>query len=361
MRHRQSSPRGPARSGFTLIELLVVVAIIAILIALLLPAVQQARESARRTECKNNMKQIALAAHNFHDAKTYLPPSFTGYSGQTKVTGQTWCYMLLPFLDVAGTEAVPNIVTWQHTSYTTSVAKYAIPKTFFCPSRRAPMRQAQPGTASTGSTTTPPGPCTDYVGNGGSHTYVDARSYNGGTNNYVTGLTPESNGVMIPGLISRVTSLTLADTNVNFTWTGRVTMSSIRDGASNTILFGEKYMPTVYMGVGGGPVDAPMFNTNYAVWSANSYWGDGDAFDARHELNFIRMYGYVGTHLPDDSFLSPTVAYVFNFGSTHRDAVNFAMGDGAVRTFSKSVNTTAYQQLLTRAGNETIDQSLLQN
>lgn len=102
-----------SRCGFTLIELLVVVAIIAILIALLLPAVQQARESARRTECKNNLKQIALAVHNFHDAKTFLPPSFTGYQGQTKVKGQTWCYMLLPYLDVAGSEAVPNNVTWQ--------------------------------------------------------------------------------------------------------------------------------------------------------------------------------------------------------------------------------------------------------
>jgi prepilin-type N-terminal cleavage/methylation domain-containing protein len=64
------------RRGFTLIELLVVIAIIAVLIALLLPAVQAAREAARRAQCRNNLKQMALAAHNYHDVNSYLPPSF---------------------------------------------------------------------------------------------------------------------------------------------------------------------------------------------------------------------------------------------------------------------------------------------
>ncbi|MEJ7593104.1 MAG: DUF1559 domain-containing protein [Planctomycetaceae bacterium] len=80
------------RRGFTLIELLVVIAIIAILIALLLPAVQQAREAARRTQCKNNMKQIALAVHNFHDVYNRFPAGYFGSPQDADInyTGQQW-------------------------------------------------------------------------------------------------------------------------------------------------------------------------------------------------------------------------------------------------------------------------------
>ena len=94
----------PARRGFTLIELLVVIAIIAVLIALLLPAVQQARESARRTQCKNNLKQLGLAVHNFESTYRKLP-----HPGQCDSTGgastvymtQSPATLLLPYIDMA--------------------------------------------------------------------------------------------------------------------------------------------------------------------------------------------------------------------------------------------------------------------
>ncbi|MFM7869824.1 MAG: DUF1559 domain-containing protein, partial [Planctomycetaceae bacterium] len=93
--------------GFTLIELLVVIAIIAILIALLLPAVQQAREAARRTQCKNNLKQIGLALHNYHDTHGRFPPTqiMVAYMGANNTNPQprnhTWVSLVLPYLEQA--------------------------------------------------------------------------------------------------------------------------------------------------------------------------------------------------------------------------------------------------------------------
>ncbi len=95
----------PRRKGFTLIELLVVVAIIAILIALLLPAVQQAREAARRSHCRNNLKQIGIALHNYVDIHTVLPSGWIGVDGSTGIpdvegpSGWGWATMILPMMD----------------------------------------------------------------------------------------------------------------------------------------------------------------------------------------------------------------------------------------------------------------------
>ncbi len=95
------APRAGNRPAFTLIELLVVIAIIAVLIALLLPAVQQAREAARRTQCKNNLKQLGLALHNYHDAYKVFPPGGTYAGGVAAGAGWSTQARLLPYIEQA--------------------------------------------------------------------------------------------------------------------------------------------------------------------------------------------------------------------------------------------------------------------
>ena len=110
--------------GFTLIELLVVIAIIAILIGLLLPAVQKVREAAARTESSNNIKQLALAAHNYHDQNKILPPTYA-YSYSDGSTSGTWTFMILPFIEqdnvVKSVGLTPNTYSYTYKGTTNGV------------------------------------------------------------------------------------------------------------------------------------------------------------------------------------------------------------------------------------------------
>ena len=122
------------RRGFTLIELLVVIAIIAILIALLLPAVQQARESARRTECKNHIRQISIALHNYHDTYTAFPinwrsGSWAGWNEDT--CGQSWMVRILSFLEQGNLQ---DQVQWGVRERDNRAISTTVIPTFVCPS-----------------------------------------------------------------------------------------------------------------------------------------------------------------------------------------------------------------------------------
>ncbi|QDT38740.1 DUF1559 domain-containing protein [Stratiformator vulcanicus] len=137
------------RRGFTLIELLVVIAIIAILIALLLPAVQQAREAARRSQCKNNLKQLGLALHNYHDANSAFPPgvtpnnawlnnSTTNYNALQNASGVwAWGARILPFLDQQPLYEQLEMTVLPVSSSPLSALQTSLP-VFLCPSDEMP-------------------------------------------------------------------------------------------------------------------------------------------------------------------------------------------------------------------------------
>ena len=149
--------------GFTIIELLVVIAIIAILIALLLPAVQQAREAARRTECKNILKQWGLALHNYHDNFNRLPYGAMGFdnSATNPVNNFGFHVLLLPYIDQAPLYNQFNF-SIHYNSYTTGTTganldlKLASTPLHWCPSARLLDRQADAETVAPAPSRSPP-------------------------------------------------------------------------------------------------------------------------------------------------------------------------------------------------------------
>ena len=142
-----------SRRGFTLIELLVVIAIIAILVALLLPAVQQAREAARRSSCKNNLKQIGLALHNYHDTHNVLPPmivvsrfdpQFLADPATTDhVEGWGWQAFLLPFVEQGSLYDAAGIGRGRLLHDELNASATQVISTYRCPSDPGPLRGRQ--------------------------------------------------------------------------------------------------------------------------------------------------------------------------------------------------------------------------
>ena len=289
MKARTRNVRRNDRAGFTLVELLVVIAIIAVLIALLLPAVQQAREAARRTMCKNNLTQIGIAIQNYEMAFEMLPPGVVNTDGPIKnePTGYhvSWLVQLLPYLDQL---ALSDHIDFSGGVYseTNKRPRETAVRVFECPSSPHQRRNENEGS----------GTVSDYAG---CHHDVEAPIHN------------DNNGV--------------------FCLNSAVTFGAITDGISNTIFCGEK-LPL--------PEDLSwMSGTRATLRNAGAR--------INHDR---RAYHRIASEPVDDEELTPT--HVGGFGSHHSGGAQFLLGDGSVRFVSEQVDETTFRHLANHADGE---------
>ena len=350
--------------GFTLIELLVVIAIIAILISLLLPAVQQAREAARRTQCRNNMKQMALAMHNYLDVHGSFPHTISGVNAagtgaSLEVTSiQSWRTAILPFIDQANVFEALDLKTTPYDNVGDDAHATVIPA-FLCPS--APdtdpvMTWTIPGGTvlaagfpPTASNWTITGARCDYEGANGIRGTISGLAYSG-TEATAQGISASGQRHGVIGwdlVVVDIPAIQAAFGGGDVSASSRII--DIADGTSNTILVGELASRNqLYYGrnladpgVHAGAI-AQQQVTSGGVWGAG--WTE----------NWIAGANDDGTPGTDGGACGINCSNARGAGwySWHTASAQVALADGSVRTLNEQIDLFTYAALITSNKNE---------
>lgn len=307
-----SSIRPRKRAAFTLVELLVVIAIIGVLVALLLPAVQAAREAARRMSCGNNLKQLGIAVHNYHDTFKWLPISISSFNGEgprqtPQRNGKGWIVSVLPFIEQQTLYA--DFEQFGFNGHMASGAGIMHPncrnamktklKALRCPSdgksdltSRVQFQWANIEVA-----------LTSYKG-------VIGDTRMGGASSIHPGTTPDChNTVGCNGIFYRNN------------YQDNMRLVDITDGTANTFMIGE---------------DVPFYNNH-----STAFYSNGDYCSCHGPLNYMPK--------PVDPNFWPNV---MTFRSLHPNVAQFCMADGSVHVVAQNISHTLYRQLCTKANGE---------
>jgi prepilin-type N-terminal cleavage/methylation domain-containing protein/prepilin-type processing-associated H-X9-DG protein len=292
------------RPGFTLIELLVVIAIIAVLIALLVPAVQKVREAAARSQCQSNLKQIALAAHNYHDTFRRFPPAVN-----------------LPGEEANGWDPAPDPVNYfglhvamfsfyeQDNLYKQLVLDVANPQNQNCKGPDSPGAQVIPILICPSDAYFPP----NNIGMYGALSF-GLTSYGGCSGTSATTDDPRQ-----------------SSQNGIFYMNSRISIAAIVDGLGNTLMFGERSRQNL-----------PPTSSSEALggWAwANSFAQEDNTMNTSEPIEGVQLHD------------------LNQFGSQHSggDFANFAFADGSVRSISKDISIVNFQRLSARADGHVVD------
>ncbi|MDO4575040.1 MAG: DUF1559 domain-containing protein [Planctomycetia bacterium] len=341
--------------AFTLVELLVVIAIIGMLVGLLLPAVQQAREAARQMQCNNHLRQLTLAALNTETSSRTFPSGGWGYSWAGDPEGGlswgqpgSWCYTLLPALEQNALFQLPadgqlpeSPSNTQKTNIQTVMSTYV--SVFNCPSRRpAQVANTKDITVRNGEMPSP-SMKGDYVANFGAYRTTDSGTFGSG-NPSISGPTTAE--------VTEMRQKKRSWTSFSSRYTGlcymfsKVTIGEVRDGLSNTILYGEKGID-------------PKFLTDWTVDGVNSYTNDYCDFMGEGDAEITRST-YGGSYNSSNVFTSSSARlplqdrYGYHdcgnrFGSAHAGSFGIALCDGSVQRLSYSVDPEVWHCLGNKA------------
>lgn len=328
------------KAGFTLIELLVVIAIIAILVALLLPAVQQAREAARRSSCKNNLKQVGLALHNYHDLFTCFPPGGVAPDSDGR-RGASWLVRILPMMEQS---AAYDQITFDDTDWTMqgtrlnrnwAVTNQLRVDSFNCPSSPLPSTRVQTTNAETQALGAPDEieyQLVNYVGIAGSYDRGSDMNCCPDPSAWTSYYRSNYNGVLI---------------SVDDLSRGPAKMKDLGDGTSNTVMVGEQSDYRVRLD--DVKEDKRACNHDGGPWSA------GAGGSAGWWLNMTVIRSAINAKNANNGQEQPYFRHTL-ITSPHGGGAQFAFADGSVHFLSENVDFTILTRVSDKADGQPLGQ-----